>query len=155
MKEKNSSQLGSTAWICPKIILQISLQETTFPTVKWWYKGEEAAMQWHSSLPRARQLNTCCLERWESVHNWRVWEQKKNRVLGGNIEKAGRHGRIISRNQHPVNVMVWTVGTSDRKSPFIFVQWVKMNAGVYKKYILETSLLHWTKRNFGNMLWIL
>ena len=43
---------------------------------------------------------------------------------------------IISRTQHPVNVMVWVAITSDGKSPLVFVQGVKINAEVYKKYFI-------------------
>ena len=85
----------------------------------------------------------------EAVNN-----RQNDCIIAPDASAANSSGRNIGRKAHPQSVMVWTVATSDEKSPLTFVKkGLKINKEVYQDAIFEDILLPWTQTNFRQRSW--
>ena len=76
--------------------------------------------------------------------------RQNDRVLSTDLSKTPEHHKIVSRCQHPVQVMVWAGVTScGLKTPLIFIEeGVKVNQHVYKKMLSDQVLPWMVSQNF-------
>ena len=83
-----------------------------------------------------------------------VSNRQNDCIIAPDVSAANSSGRNIGRKAHPQSVMVWTVATSDEKSPLTFVKkGLKINKEVYQDAIFEDILLPWTQTNFRQRFW--
>lgn len=62
--------------------------------------------------------------------------------------------RMVTRKQHPPQVMVWAAATADGRSPIVFIEpGVKVNATYYREMVLEAALKPWADKHFGRRPW--
>lgn len=62
--------------------------------------------------------------------------------------------RTATRTQAPPSVMVWAAVTADGRSPLVFLnRGVKVNANIYREYVLEGALKPWATKHFGEREW--
>ncbi|EYC42467.1 hypothetical protein Y032_0531g3034 [Ancylostoma ceylanicum] len=81
--------------------------------------------------------------------------KQNHRILALTASDANSSGRIVSRSQHPQRVMVWGAISSKGKSPLVFIDPdVKISADVYRKTVLEDTLLPWARSHYGDDGWI-
>lgn len=105
-------------------------------------KQRAAGQRWERILFSDEKLFT--IEQAHNLQNDRIWTSKPTSNF-----------KTVERRQNPESVMVWGGICASGKTPLIFVdKGVKINQELYRRDILESVLLPWSKQHFKNEEWI-